>query len=449
MPSTAANFDTGFQELTVELWAQLNGPQWNPDYQALIAKTDGSGFPQDSVMILRGWEGAAVSVNIQPGDDPTGYISMGTPSVGVWHHLAATMSGLTGEQRTYLDGNLVTTFTKQPGPVNNQARSLYFGRLGDWPGKYYDGLLDEVRFYNRVLSGEEIRAHYDQGTMPAAPSITVQPSSQKVLAGANVTFSVTASGTEPLSYQWQYLAAGETNGMWMDLADGDRVSGTTTATLTISSFQPDDAGQYRVVVNNAYGSVSSSNAALTLLSITPGEPYPVTSLEDSGVGSLRAAIDYANTNAGPDRIIFYVAGTINLLSPLTLNDASGGTIIDGTQVPGFSGTPLVVLSASGGPGATNLPIVAGIGLMITSASNEVRALQISFFETGIEISGAGASANVIVGSYIGTDGSNPLGNGNGIVVSDASGNRIGTDSDGVNDEGERNIISGNYQDGSL
>jgi hypothetical protein len=47
-----------------------------------------------------------------------------------------------------------------------------------------------------------------------------------VNAGANVTFNVAATGTEPFSYQWQFNGA--------DLTDGGRVSGTKTATLSIT-----------------------------------------------------------------------------------------------------------------------------------------------------------------------------------------------------------------------
>ena len=83
-----------------------------------------------------------------------------------------------------------------------------------------------------------------------APTITTQPASQTVTAGSSVTFSVVASGTAPLSYQW---AKG-----------GTAISGATSAALTLSNVQSADAGSYTVTVSNAVGSVTSSAATLTV-----------------------------------------------------------------------------------------------------------------------------------------------------------------------------------------
>lgn len=85
---------------------------------------------------------------------------------------------------------------------------------------------------------------------PVAPSITAQPVSQTVTAGASVSFSVTASGTAPLSYQWQ--------------KNGIALAGATSATLTLSGVTTASAGSYTVVVRNAAGSVTSGAATLTV-----------------------------------------------------------------------------------------------------------------------------------------------------------------------------------------
>ena len=70
-------------------------------------------------------------------------------------------------------------------------------------------MIDELAIYNRALSAAEIQAIYNAGSagkcaVGVAPSITAQPASQTVLAGSTATFSVTAAGTAPLSYQWQF-----------------------------------------------------------------------------------------------------------------------------------------------------------------------------------------------------------------------------------------------------
>jgi hypothetical protein len=64
-------------------------------------------------------------------------------------------------------------------------------------------------------------------TVAPGPTITTQPTSQAITAGAGVTFTVASSDPGPLTYRWRK------NGV--DLNDGGNISGAGTATLTISS----------------------------------------------------------------------------------------------------------------------------------------------------------------------------------------------------------------------
>src|SRR5438874_1963602 len=84
-----------------------------------------------------------------------------------------------------------------------------------------------------------------------APTITRQPASQTVTAGQRATFTVTAAGTAPLSYQWQ--------------KNGTAIGGATAASYTTPATMTSDSGaQFTVVVSNAVGSVTSNAAALTV-----------------------------------------------------------------------------------------------------------------------------------------------------------------------------------------
>src|SRR6266404_7242932 len=84
-----------------------------------------------------------------------------------------------------------------------------------------------------------------------APSITTQPASQTVTASQTASFSVAATGTAPLSYQWN------TNGTAISLA----TSSSYTIPTTTSS---DDGALFTVVVSNSAGSITSNAATLTL-----------------------------------------------------------------------------------------------------------------------------------------------------------------------------------------
>ena len=90
-----------------------------------------------------------------------------------------------------------------------------------------------------------------------APTITSEPVEQlNILPGANVMFSVTATG-QSLSYQWQ-----KDGNM---LNDGDDFTGTKESTLTVVDVKdPDDEGTYNVIVTNDAGFVISSSVDLTV-----------------------------------------------------------------------------------------------------------------------------------------------------------------------------------------
>src|SRR5206468_16072 len=83
------------------------------------------------------------------------------------------------------------------------------------------------------------------------PTITTQPASRTVTAGQTASFSVTATGTAPLGYQWQRA--------------GVPISGATLASYTTPpTTSADDGAQFTVVVSNTAGSVTSSVATLTV-----------------------------------------------------------------------------------------------------------------------------------------------------------------------------------------
>jgi len=96
----------------------------------------------------------------------------------------------------------------------------------------------------------------------AAPTITTQPQSQTVNAGQTVNFSVAASGTVPLYYQWIFN-------------DSDPLDGQTNAVLTLSDVSLDDQGGYSVIVSNSVGVTNSLDATLTVNTNAPPDFSPI------------------------------------------------------------------------------------------------------------------------------------------------------------------------------
>jgi autotransporter-associated beta strand protein len=94
-----------------------------------------------------------------------------------------------------------------------------------------------------------------------APSIVTQPVSQTNVVATTALFTVTVAGSEPFVYQWQC------NGT--NLTDDVRLSGSQSNSLSLSNLCLGDAGRYTVVVGNAFGSVTSTQAVLTVQPATP------------------------------------------------------------------------------------------------------------------------------------------------------------------------------------
>ena len=88
------------------------------------------------------------------------------------------------------------------------------------------------------------------------PSISEQPDPGHDRVGFDFSFSVSATGTDPLTYRWRKDE--------VDLVDDARIMGSGTAALTIYPVEQGDSGSYDVVVSNACGSRTSDPATLAI-----------------------------------------------------------------------------------------------------------------------------------------------------------------------------------------
>ena len=96
---------------------------------------------------------------------------------------------------------------------------------------------------------------------PTPPAFASQPASRTVPdnAGSNITFSVTATGSFPLVFEWQRGAVS--------------LPGGTNASYTVTNATLATAGDYRVILTNAFGSVTSSVAVLAVLTVQPQDAF--------------------------------------------------------------------------------------------------------------------------------------------------------------------------------
>ena len=168
-----------------------------------------------------------------------------------FHHVALTKVGST--VTFYLDG-AASSVSSDPTTFTFTT-SIGIGYRPDNQGNSFLGTIDELSFYNRALSALEIQAIYNAGSegkcfTPVPPVITSQPTNQTVFMGQPASFSVSASGTPPLGYQWRFNTT--------------NIVGATNASLLIASVQITNAGTYSVIVSNSVTSILSSNAVLNV-----------------------------------------------------------------------------------------------------------------------------------------------------------------------------------------
>ncbi len=149
---------------------------------------------------------------------------------------------------------------------------------------------------------------------PVAPVIVTQPASLEILRGETALFSVLASGTPPLRYQWTH--------------DTLPMAGATNDTLTLTNVSSADAGQYQVTVANALSSVLSDTAVLSVTN-SPAPP-------EATIADLHLLLDPLNYQPTDGTTLFTVTGVVtthtNLAGPganilFYMQDATAGIAV--------------------------------------------------------------------------------------------------------------------------
>ena len=174
-----------------------------------------------------------------------------------------------------------------------------------------------------------------------APVITGQPANETVFVKGTAVLAVTATGSTPLAYQWQF--------------NGTNLAKATGSTLTLTNVQTAQAGYYDVLITNVVGTVTSSNALLT---VNPLDHFDWSSLATPQFVNRPFAVTLLAKDP-TDTTITNFTGTVLLgaTNGTTVSPAVSGSFVQGAwsgnlTVSQFS--PGLVLSASDGLGHTGL-----------------------------------------------------------------------------------------------
>ena len=172
------------------------------------------------------------------------------------------------------------------------------------------------------------------------PTIVTPPVARTVGAGTTVTFSVTASGSPTLTYQWRKAT--------VNLTNTGNASGVTTPTLTLTNVQSSDIASYDVVVTNTSGSATSTAATLT---VTPAAPSIATQPSPATV-----------TVGGTATFTVVATGT----APLSYVWRKAGTAISGNT---SAATATLTLTNAQAADAANYDVVVSNGIGSAATSN--------------------------------------------------------------------------------
>ncbi|MEX1248701.1 MAG: LamG-like jellyroll fold domain-containing protein [Anaerolineales bacterium] len=307
--------------------------------------------------------------------------NLGAPSVGTWYHIVCWHDA----------GASTVNIVVNNGPVNSSSAGtpidstsgFKMGAQNYAPAYFWDGPIDEVSFWKRVLAPQEIAALYNSGN------------------GLGYTVGNPASNV---------ISGNQSTGIHLAGADNNRISGNFIGT-TVGGFSPLGNG------DGLYLSVGADGNIIGMDNAGQGSPNIISGNNADGI-SLSAS---NNTTIAGNFIGTDPSGTLDL--------GNGGA---GIFLVGGSTNNVIGTNGDGVADDLERNIISGSGkaylrpgIWIHSANNIVAGNYI-----GSNMEGTAAIPN----------------NGSGVSIS-GNNNRIGTNGDGTSDALEANIISGNATDG--
>ena len=240
--------------VTFECWIKRNGDQ--------------SSFA--GILFHRGGGGTATGLDFHDTSNNLGYhwsdqantygwVSGLLPPDGVWTYVALAVSPSQAVMYMYDGTNWSSAVNVVDHPPQAFAATTRIGSDSD-ASRFFNGLVDEAAIYTQTLTEGQLHTHalagFGSTNAPALVSDppTVDPSGTIY---STTPFSITADayGQPPLSFQWR--------------KNGAVIAGASSVTYSRASASTSDSGNYDVIITNAYGSVTSMVAAVTVDAAVP------------------------------------------------------------------------------------------------------------------------------------------------------------------------------------
>ncbi len=275
-------------------------------------------------------------------------------------------------------------------------------------------------------------------TITTPVAITAQPQGRTAPTGASVTLSVTATGTDPLTYQW--------------IKNGEKITGATSASHTVSSVATSDTGGYQVLVSNSAGDQISQTATLRVAQpvivvtqpvstqIRQGQPYELGILA-SGTGPI--AYQWYKDGAAVDGA---TATTLQIVDA-GVSDAGSYSVVVGNEVGDVTSLPAtveVLLPPSVGDLDALKEVDPGSTVTLTAPVSGFGTFNYQWLKNGVNISGETEQTLVLSNVTLADSGSYSLnvGSEGGALYSNSMNLRVKADAIQLGDSFATSVASG-------
>jgi len=297
------------------LWAHSEGTTPSNTYLIWgLSPTNGNAVQTLASGVTQPVRGLAFQEQQAPPVAPVATAATGVSS----NQFVANWNASTGATGYELDASLESSF----GSFLPAYQSLDVGSATSYS---VSGLNANTTYYYRVRAYNAAGTSGNSGTVSvttlsngstnisSAAQITNEPTSQATAVGSSATFTVGATGTPPLYYQWQKND--------INVLNGGEISGATNATLTINPASTNDVGSYTVIVSNLYGAVTSTVATLIATNgpISPWievAPLPV-ALQVPAVAGIGNTLYVAGGNGGEPGVSIIPEASLYAYNPLS------------------------------------------------------------------------------------------------------------------------------------
>src|SRR5438132_3668388 len=226
-----------------------------------------------------------------------------------WSHVAATYDGST--LAVYVNGTLVSS-RPVTGSIKTSTGMLRIGGDSVW-GEYFNGLIDEVRVYNGVLTASAIQADMTTpvNTSASAPANTAAPTiSGSTVVGSTLTASTGAWSNSPISYAYEWKRCDGSG------ASCTAISGATASTYTVGTVDSGSTLGVTVTASNSAGSAQATSAQTAVVGSALVAAYSF----DEGSGTTATDASGSGNN-----------GTISGATWSTAGHSGGALSFDGSS----------------------------------------------------------------------------------------------------------------------